>query len=270
MKIEDHVMFTARHGKWEVGEKLIVMEDAKIAHFLARVANTVNAKIGEYLIDVVNVPAIISLAEDTAGKGDVKEAFKALKSPGTSRKLGSLVMETDKKLKKLLVDVAKAYLARETLARLSLPVDYPEEPIGELKVVLPFHGEHVNFTAKHVKDGEKWIVVKRLMIEGETTFTEVARLLASINETATLKIAPYAGIDLKGIENYFTGVSKKTKEDAVGVAVEKLLHFPAENYAPKEFAGHARVYALRILLEKLGLGLDIPAKSLEKYLEKKV
>ncbi|WP_048148154.1 DUF2666 family protein [Palaeococcus ferrophilus] len=269
MKIEDHVMFTAKHEKWEVGEKLIVMEDENVAHFLAKVANTVNGKIGEYLIDVVNVAAIVSLAEDISGEGDVREAFKTLKSPGTSRKLGQLVMETDKKLKKLLVDVAKAYLVRETLARLSLPVDYPEEPITELKVVLPFHGEHVNFTAKHVKDGEKWIVVKRLMIDEETTFTEVARLLASINETATLKIAPYAGIDLKGIEEYFSGVSKKTKGDALIAAVEKLLHFPAENYAPEEFAGHARVYALRTLLEKLGLNLDIPAKSLEKYLEKK-
>lgn len=269
MKIEDHVMFTAKHEKWEVGEKLIVMEDSNVAHFLARVSNTVNEKVGEYLIDVVNVPAILSLAEDIAGKGDVRDAFKTLKSPGTSRKLGQLVMETDKKLKKLLVDVAKAYLVRQTLVRLNLPVSYPEDAITELKVVLPFHGEHVNFTAKHVREEDKWIVVKRLMIDEETTFTEVARILASINETTTLKIAPYARIDIKGIEEYFSDVSKRTKGDALIAAVEKFLHFPAKNYAPQEFEEHAKVYALRTFLDKLGLNLDIPAKSLEKYLEKK-
>ena len=265
MRIEDHVMFTAKHGKWEVGEKHLVMDDRHVAHFLARVSNTVNGKIGEYLGSVMNVPGIISLAEEIAEKDDPKEVFKALKSPGTSRKLGKLVFETDKKAKKLVVDVAKAFLVRETLVRGKFKMDYPEEPISELMVVFPYQSEHINFTAKY----GKWIVVKRLMIDDKTPMADIARILASINETATSKIAAYAGIDVKGIGNYFKGISKKTKGDELGIAVEKYLHFKGENYAPEEFAEHARVYALRILLEKLGLNLDIPAKSLEKYLEKK-
>ena len=268
MNIEDHVMFTARHGKWEVGEKLVVMHDENIARFLARISNTVNDKIGEYLIDIMNVPALISLAEDIATK-DLKEVFKTLKSPGLSRKAGALVFEKDKKAKKLVVDVAKAFLIRETLSRTDLRVNYPEEPIKELQVVLPFREEHINFTAKHVKEGEKWIVVKRIMIDEKVQMADIARILASINETATLKIAHYADINTKGIKEYFKGITKKTKGDALGIAVEKLLHFDPGSYALEGFEEYARVYALRILLENLGMKLDIPAKSLEKYMEKK-
>lgn len=268
MRIEDHVMFTAKHGKWEVGEKLVVMHDENIARFLARVSNTVNDKIGEYFVEIMNVPALLTLAEDIATK-DLKEVFKTLKSPGLSRKVGNLVFEKDKKAKKLVVDAAKAFLIRETLAKTPLRVSYPEEPIKELQVMLPFRDEHINFTAKHVRDHEKWIVVKRLMIDEKVQMADVARILASINETATLKIAHYAGIDTEGIGEYFKGITKKTKGDALGIAVEKLLHFNPGSYAPKGFEEYARVYALRILLEKLGMKLDVPAKSLEKYMEKK-
>ena len=80
MKIEEHVMFTAKHKNWEVGDKLLVMKDENIAHFLASVSNTVNMKISEYLIDVVNVAAVISLAEEMS-EGELWEVVKALKSP---------------------------------------------------------------------------------------------------------------------------------------------------------------------------------------------
>lgn len=263
MKIEDHIMFTAKYGSWKVGDKLLVMEDAEIARFLASVSNTVNAKIPEYLIDVINVPGIISLAEELAG-GELAEILKTLKSPGTSRKLGKLVFEDNKKLRKNIVDVARAFLVRETLSR-KVQVYYPEGEIKELRVVLPFQDEHVNFTAKH----GSWIVVKRLMIDEKTPLADVARLLASINETITLKLPAYAGINTKGIDSWFGDIKRARSKLEIETLVSKYHHFHAHEYAPGEFEEHARIYALRKVLEKIGLTMDIPAKSLEKYLEKK-
>ncbi|WP_324736067.1 DUF2666 family protein [Thermococcus sp. SY098] len=263
MKIEEHVMFTAKHKNWKVGDKLLVMRDENIAHFLASISNTVNMKISEYLIDVIDVAAVMSLAEDFA-KGELWEAVKVLKSPKTSRKIGKMVFESDKKLKKQLVDVAKALLARETLSRM-LSVYYPEDPIMELKIMLPYKEDHINFTAKH----GSWIVVKRLIIDEKTELADVARLLASINETITSKLPIYAKIDLKGIDEWFAGVKKAKSDVEIKTVVDKYLHFPAHRYAPSEFEKHARIYALRKMLEKIGLSLDVPAKPLEKYLEKK-
>lgn len=261
MRVEDQIVFTAHHGNWKVADRLIDMEDEKIAHFLASIANTVNPKIPEYLTEVMNVAGIFSLAEEIARK-DLSDAVVLLKSPGTSRKLGALVFEEDKKLKKHLVEVAKALLVRSVLAT-KVPVAYPEEPLNEVRIVFPFTEDHVNFTAKH----GRWIVVKRLMIDEKTPMADVARLLASINETITLKLPLYAGIDTKGIEHWF-GEFKKVKKADIPAVIEKYRHFHPESYAPATFAEHARVYALRKALEKIGLPLDVPAKSLEKYLEK--
>jgi hypothetical protein len=96
---------------------------------------------------------------------------------------------------------------------------------------------------------------------------DVARLLASINETVTLKLPAYAGIDVKGIEEWF-GPRKKVKKSEIPSVVERYLNFQPSEFAPG-FEEHARVYALRKALELIGLSLDVPAKSLEKYLEKK-
>jgi len=263
MKIEDHIMFTAKHGNWKVGEKLLVMENPRIAHFLASISNTVNIKIPEYLIDVVNVPGIVSLAEELAEK-ELEVAMKTLKSPGTSRKISKLVFEENKKLKKNLVDVARSFLVRETLSR-KIHVYYPEGEIKELKVVLPYQDDHINFTAKH----DSWIVVKRLMIDEKTPLADVARILASINETITLKLPIYAEIDMKGIDSWFGDIKKAKSKMEIGALINKYHHFPGHEYAPEGFEEHARIYALRKVLEKIGLTMDIPAKSLEKYLEKK-
>ncbi|ASJ03540.1 hypothetical protein A3L09_09875 [Thermococcus profundus] len=261
--VEDHIMFTAKHGNWKVADKLLDMDDPlKVAHFLAQISNTVNSKIPEYLTGVMNVAGIMSLAEELAGD-DLAKAVVALKSPGTARKLGGLVFEEDKKLKKLLVDAAKALLVRMTVSKFET-VSYPEGSLGEVKIVFPFADDHVNFTAKHAK----WIVVKRLIIDDATPMVDVARLLASINETTTLKIPAYAGIDIDGINEWFAGF-KKVKKSEIPAVVEKYLHFQPSSFAPGEFEGHARIYALRKALEVLGLPLDVPAKSLEKYLEKK-
>jgi len=262
MKVEDQIVFTAHHGNWKVADRLIDMEERKIAHFLASVSNTVNAKIPEYLTEVMNVAGILSFAEEIA-KRDLRDAVVLLKSPGTSRRLGTMVFEEDKKLKKHLTEVAKAILVRAVVST-KVPVNYPEEPLNEVRIVFPYTEDHVNFTAKH----GRWIVVKRLMIDEKTPYADIARLLASINETITLKLPTYAGIDVKGIEKWF-GEFKKVKKSEIPAVVEKYKHFQPENYSPDEFREHARVYALRKALEKIGLPLDVPAKSLEKYLEKK-
>ncbi|NJE06174.1 DUF2666 domain-containing protein [Thermococcus sp. M36] len=266
MRVEDQIVFTAHHGSWKVADRLIDMDDEKVAHFIASIANTVNAKIPEYLTEVMNVAGIMSLAEELARK-DLGDAVVALKSPGTARKLGQLVFEKDKKLKKLLTDVAKALLVREVLSK-KVPVDYPEERLSEVRIVFPYNEDHVNFTAFHLSADPPWRAVRRLIIDEKTPMADVARLLASINESITLKLPVYAGIDVKGIDAWF-GEFKKVKKAEIPAVVEKYRHFPAENYAPGHFVEHARVYALRKALEKIGLPLDVPAKSLEKYLEKK-
>ncbi|ASJ12298.1 DUF2666 family protein [Thermococcus thioreducens] len=266
MKVEDQIVFTAHHGSWKVADRLLDMDDEKVAHFIASIANTVNAKIPEYLTEVMNVAGIMSLAGELAKK-DLGDAIIALKSPGTARKLGQLVFEEDKKLKKHLVEVAKALLVREVLSK-KVPVEYPEEPLSEVRIVFPYNEDHINFVAFHVSGKTKWRAVRRLIIDEKTPMADVARLLASINESITLKLPFYAGIDIKGIEAWF-GEFKKVKKAEIPGVVEKYRHFPAENYAPTGFHEHARVYALRTALGKIGLPLDVPAKSLEKYLEKK-
>ena len=263
MKIEDHIMFTAKHRGWKVGDKLLVMAGENIAHFLASVSNTVGTKIPEYLADVMDVAAIMNLAKEIAKK-DLWEVIKALKSPKTSRTLGKIVFETDKNLKKHLVEVSKALLVREALSR-KINVYYPEGSMKELKIIPPYKEDHVNFTAKH----GNWIVVKRLMIDEKTPPADVARILASINETTTAKLPVYAKIDLKGINEWFAEIKKAKRDVEIKAVVDKYLHFPAHKYAPDGFTEHAKIYALRKMLEKVGLGIDIPAKSLEKYLEKK-
>lgn len=262
MKVEDHIAFTAVHGDWKVGEKLTEMEDERIAHFLAKLSNTVSGRVPAYLDEVMDVEGIVKLAGEFEGK-DLGDAIVLLKSPGTSRKLGQFLHEEDKKLKKLLLDVAKALLVREVLSS-KLGIAYPEGVLTELKVEPPFEEEHVNFTAKH----GRWIAVRRLIIDEKTPMADVARLLAAINESLTLKLPVYADIDVKGIEEYFSAFKRVKKADIPKV-VGAFLEFPAEDYAPSEFTEHARIYALRKALEKIGLPLDFPAKSLEKYLEKK-
>jgi len=262
MVVEDYIMFTAKHNEWKVGDKLLDVDNrVKVAHFMASVANTVNERIPGYLTGVMNVAGIMSLADEISKK-EFSDVVVTLKSPATSKKLGSLVYEENKKLKKLLVDVAKAVIVRETLSRFTR-VSYPEGPLREIKIVLPFTEDHVNFTAKH----GKWIVVKRLLIDPATRPVDIARLLSSINETITLKLPVYAGIDVDGIESWFSGF-KKVKRADIPAVVEKYLHLQPSSFAPSEFEEHAKVYALRKMIETVGLPFDVPAKSLEKYLEK--
>jgi len=266
MKIRDQIVFTARHGNWKVAHRLIDMEDEKVAHFIAGIANTINPKIPEYLTGVMNVSGIMSLAGELRKK-ELSDAVIALKSPGTSTKLGRLVFEEDKKLKKHLATVARAVLIRETLSG-KVPLDYPEGPLEGVEIVFPYAEDHVNFVAFHTEGKTRWRAVRRIIIDEETPMEDVARILASINESITLKLPAYAGIDTGGIERWF-GEYRKVKRGEIPAVIEKYRHFQARNYAPAGFEEHARIYALRTALEKIGLPLDVPAKSLEKYLEKK-
>jgi len=263
MRVQDHIIFTAKHREWKVGEKIISMDNnERIAHFLARVSNTVVERIPSYLTGVMNVAGIMSLAEDIAG-GDLIQAVVKLKSPSTSKKLGQMVFEEDRKLRKLLLDVARAVLVREVLSKFE-GISYPGGVINELEIVLPYTTDHVNFTAKH----GRWVVVKRLVIDDATPNVDVARLLASINETVTAKLPVYAGIDIEGIASVFAGF-KKVRKSEVPLVMERYLQFQPVPYAPKSFERHARVYALQKAIETIGLPFHVPAKSLEKYLEKK-
>jgi len=262
MRVEEHIVFTAKHDQWRVAKKLTDMENRSIAHFLAGVSNTVNSKLPEYLTDVIDIAGITKLAEELR-RDSLAETLSFLKSPGTSRKLGILVYEKDKKLKKLLVDAAKAYLVRETL-RPTIAVDYPEGTLNGVEIEFPFEEEHVNFTAKH----GHWLVVKRLIIDEKTPKLEVARLLASINETTVSKIPIYAGVDTDAIKKKFS-VFKKVKRSNISKVVEIYEAIEPSLYADEEFEEHAKIYALRVLLEKIGLTLDVPSKSIDKYLEKR-
>lgn len=261
MRIEEHVAFTAKHDDWRVAKKLTELEDDAVAHFLAGIANSVNPRIPGYMAEKIDIDGIKRLAEELR-KDTLTDTIVALKSPGTSRKLGELVNEGDKKLKKLPVDAAKAVLVRMTLEEM-VPVNYPEGELTGVEVDFPYEEDHINFTAKH----GKWIVVKRLIIDEKTPLLDVARLLASINETVTLKLPAYAHIDLEGIESEFSAF-KKVKKSDIPKVVETYEAFEPSAYADEPFLEHARVYALRVALEKIGLPLDVPSKSLEKYLEK--
>ncbi|WP_367883655.1 DUF2666 family protein [Thermococcus peptonophilus] len=165
MRIEEHVAFTAKHNDWQVAKKLTELEDEAVAHFLAGIANSVNTRIPHYMSENIDLEGIRRLAEEVR-KDTLSDTIVALKSPGTSRKLGALVKEGDKKLKKLLVDAAKAVLVRITLEEIVPPVNYPPEGelTGGVDVEFPYEEDHVNFTAKH----GKWIVVKRLIIDEKT------------------------------------------------------------------------------------------------------
>ena len=261
MRVEDHVAFTARHLDWEVAKKLTEMENEKIALFLSAVSNSVNERITFYFGEVLDVEGLTSLAGELR-RENLTETVMLLKSPGTARKLGALIKETDKKLKKLLVDAAKALLVREALGGIA-PVEYPGGSLKGVEVEFPFEEPHVNFTAKH----GGWIVVKRLIIDEKTPMLDVARLLASINETTTLKIPAYAGIDIEGIEREFP--FKKVKKGDIPKVIETYEALDVEAFAEEPFIEHARVFALRTALGKIGLPIDVPSKNLEKYLEKK-
>ncbi|ASJ17537.1 hypothetical protein A3L04_00855 [Thermococcus chitonophagus] len=240
-----------KHKGFAVGESVNELTDENVARFLARVSNTVLTKFPEYLEEKIDVKGLLTLIPS----GSLEEKLKFLRSPGTSRKIGNYVREDDKKLKKLLVEVAKAVLTREALKD-ELPVEFPGGRIEELKTKPRYREEHVNFTAKY----GRWIVVKRLIIDEKTPMLDIARLLASINETAVNKIQEFVRIDMSGIEEHFSEFKKVRKGEDIAKLVEKFREFKGSDLEVR--------YAVNVMLSKLNLTIDPPAKNLEKYLEK--
>ncbi|AFK21742.1 DUF2666 family protein [Pyrococcus sp. ST04] len=244
--------FTVKHRDWNVGDEVKEFTNENIASFLAKVSNTVLDKFPQYLTEKIDIDGLLTLKPE----GTVEERLKLLKSPGTSRKIGSYVIEDDKKLKKLLVDVAKAVLVRESLKDV-LPIEFALGKIEEMKIRPRYEEDHINFTAKY----GRWIVVKRLIIDEKTPLLDIARLLASINETAINKIPEFAGIEIKDIKEHFKEFKRVRKDEDIKRLVEKFNEFQPKNSFESR-------YAVSIMLSKLNLTIDPPAKNLEKYLEK--
>lgn len=243
--------FTAKHEEWIVGENVEDFTNENIAMFLSRVSNTVSSKIPGYLGEKIDVNGLLSIKIE----GSLEEKLKALISPKVSRQIGRLVMEDDKKLKKLLVEVAKAVLTREILKN-ELPIEFPGGKIEGLKIQPRYEEDHINFTARY----GSWIVVKRMIIDEKTPLLDIARLLASINETAVNKIKDFADVDDKKIVEYFGGFKKVKKEEEIKEIVQLFREFKGNEFEVR--------YAAREMLSKLGLKVDVPSKNLEKYLEK--
>ncbi|NPA47479.1 MAG: DUF2666 domain-containing protein [Thermococci archaeon] len=262
MSVPDHVVFTARDGEWFVAKALEAgdMGNENVAHFLAALSNTVSSRMAGYLGEVMDVEGLMELAKEVEGC-DLGDCVAFLKSPKTSRKLGSLIHEKDKKLRKLLVDVARGLLVWEVIEDLS----YPERELPGREVKPRFEGRHVDFTAKH----GRWIVVKRVLIDEKTKGVDVAYVLAGINDTAVNKLPAYAGIDMEGIEGKLgINMKKKVRKSEIPALVEAYLSLDVSEFAPEEFVPHAKVQALRLLLESIGLPPGVPVKPLKKYVEK--
>ncbi|BAA29132.1 DUF2666 family protein [Pyrococcus horikoshii] len=249
----DIVEFTLKLGGLEVGEAPKELREDQIAIFLARVSNTVRHEIPKYLQERIDVDRML---KELTINGALEEKLKKLKSPGTSRKINSYILEDDRKLKKLLLDVAKVILVWNTLKD-DLPIDFPVGKISELKITPRYKEDHINFTAKY----GRWIVVKRLIIDEKTPKLDIARLLASINETAVNKIPEFAGIDIGRIREHFRDFKKVKKEEEIKRLMEKFRSFKPTNELEVR-------YAISEMISKLGLSIDIPSKNLEKYLEK--
>ncbi|AEC51516.1 hypothetical protein PNA2_0600 [Pyrococcus sp. NA2] len=249
----DIAEFTVKLGNMEIGEAPRELNDYELSIFLARVSNTVRALIPDYLQERIDVSRMLS---EIKVEGSIEEKLKFLRSPGTSRKINTYVMEEDKKLKKLLLDVAKVVVVWNVLKD-ELPLDFPVGKIEELKIKPRYEEEHINFTVKF----GKWIVVKRLIVDEKTPMLDIARLLASINETTVNKIPEFARIDVKRIEEHFKEFKKVRKEEDIKKLVEKFRKFEPKNELEIR-------YAVKEMLSKLNLSIDIPAKNLEKYLER--
>ncbi len=259
-KVEDRIVFTARDGDWFVAKGLDAghMSRENVAHFLAALSNTVSRATPRYLTEVIDVNGIRGLADEITVL-EIPDRVKVIKSAKTSRKLGSLIKEDDKKLRKLLIDVARGVLVSE-----ALDILYPEDELKGNDVEPRFEGRHVDFTAKH----GSWIVVKRLIIDEKTRMIDVAYVLASINETAFLKFPEYAGIDSGALLRELGISGRKIKASEIPETVSRLLSLDVSFYAPPEFREHARVHAFRLLLNAAGLPAGVPFKPLKKYVEK--
>ncbi|WP_456472112.1 DUF2666 family protein [Methanocaldococcus sp.] len=133
--------------------------------------------------------------------------------------------------------------------------------------------EKIEFLAKH----KNWFVVKKLKIDDKTEDIEIARLLCSIDETVSKKFLEYLPFNLKKLEEIADEIYKKkkgrVKEEDIIEALKKLKS-PAvsrklnEITELKEGKEILKIILNNIILERLGIETKVPAKLVEKYIEK--
>ncbi|ADG13929.1 DUF2666 domain-containing protein [Methanocaldococcus infernus] len=133
--------------------------------------------------------------------------------------------------------------------------------------------EKIEFLAKH----KNWFVVKKLKIDENTEDIEIARLLASIDETVSRKFLEYLPFDLKKLEEIADQIYVKkkgrVKEEEIAEALKKLKS-PAvsrklnEITESKEGKEILKIILNNIILERLGIETRVPSRLIEKYIEK--
>ncbi|ENN96579.1 hypothetical protein J422_01615 [Methanocaldococcus villosus KIN24-T80] len=134
--------------------------------------------------------------------------------------------------------------------------------------------EKIEFLAKH----KNWFVVKKLKIDEHTEDIEIARLLASIGETVDNKFIEYLPFDVNKLyeiaDSIYQKKKGKIKEEDIINALKKLKS-PAttkklnEIDASKEGKEILKIMLNNIVLKRLGIETKVPAKLIEKYIEKK-
>ncbi|ABR54974.1 conserved hypothetical protein [Methanococcus vannielii SB] len=133
--------------------------------------------------------------------------------------------------------------------------------------------ERILFTAKK----GKWYVSKKLKIDENTRNVEIARILAGINETISLKIKEFLPFDMQKLEEIadeiYVAKKGKVKEEEVSEALVKLkspattkkMNAITESKEGKEIL---KRILTEIVLERLGFKLHVEAKMIEKFIEK--
>ncbi|NPA62064.1 MAG: DUF2666 domain-containing protein [Methanococci archaeon] len=133
--------------------------------------------------------------------------------------------------------------------------------------------DKIEFIAKH----GKWFTVKKLKIDENVENIEIARLLASIDETVLNKIPEYLPFDIEKLniiaDEIFPKKKGRIKEEDIIEALKKLKS-PAttrklnEITTSKEGKEILKILLNGIILERLGIQTRISPKVIEKYIEK--
>jgi hypothetical protein len=133
--------------------------------------------------------------------------------------------------------------------------------------------EKIEFIAKH----GKWFAVKKMKIDENTESIEIARLLASIDESVLNKIPEYLPFDIDKLYKIADEIYQKKKgritEEEIAEVLKKLkspavtrkLNEITESKEGKEILKPLLNY---IILERLGIQTRISPKVIEKYIEK--
>ncbi len=132
--------------------------------------------------------------------------------------------------------------------------------------------DKIEFIAKH----KNWFVVKKIKIDENTESIEIARLLASIDETVLNKIVEYLPFDIDKLYKIADEIFQKKKgritEEEIAQVLKKLKS-PAttrklnEITESKEGKEILKAILNNIILERLGIPTRVSPKVIEKYIE---